>query len=305
MGFGLLASLMSAFLAASKDLVSKRLASGIGGTTSTYASFAYALPYYILLLVVLVPLGIESVTFSTTFLTLVVLRATTDALAEGLKMHAFAHGDISLVATFFSISPLFLLFTSPLITGDPLSIPEAIAVVLVVVGSVVLVARPTSRGWREQERAIVLAVSAAFFFSLNSCFDRLAVQKGLDEVQKSTPVYAGFAMTLLSALFLAPFVIFSADRRAELREYRTGLWVRGFLEVAFMSCKLTAVQYLTAPNVAAIQRLSLLPSILGGRFLFKEQDFGRRLAAAALILVGVTLAIYYPQIIALFPLDEP
>ena len=71
-----------------------------------------------------------------------------------------------------------------------------------------------------------------------------------------------------------------------------------------MSCKLTAVQYMTAPNVAAIMRLSLLPSILGGRFLFKEKDFGRRLAAAVLILVGVAVAIYYRQLVAMFWPDE-
>ena len=130
-------------------------------------------------------------------------------------MHAFTHGDISIVATFFSLAPLFLLFTSPLITGDPLSMPEAAAVILVVLGSLLLVYRPSARGWGEQRKGIILATLAAVFFSLNSCFDRLAVKEG-------TPAFAGFTMTVLSATFLLPWVLFHPGG-GEMHESR-GLW---------------------------------------------------------------------------------
>src|SRR5262245_22139529 len=42
-----------------------------------------------------------------------------------------------------------------------------------------------------------------------------------------------------------------------------------------------------APDVVAVQRLSLVLSNIGGRMFFKEPDFPRRLAAGTLILVGV------------------
>lgn len=277
---GLFAALLSATLSASKDLISKRLASRLDGTSSTYASFAFALPYYAILLVVLYLLRWEVLTFSAQFWGLVLLRALTDSLAEGLKMHAFAHGDISIVATFFSLAPLFILFTSPLITKDPLSIPEAAAVVLVVLGSLLLVYRPSARGWGEQRKGIVLATLAAVFFSLNSCFDRLAVKEG-------TPVFAGFTMTALSAGFLLPWVLFNEARQGKMHAERGGLWLRGFLEVAFMVSKLTALQYLKAPEVVGMMRLSLVLSIVGGKLFFNEPDFARRLAAGLLILAGV------------------
>jgi len=59
------------------------------------------------------------------------------------------------------------------------------------------------------------------------------------------------------------------------------------LEIAFMVCKLHALQYLQAPYVVSIQRLSLIFSIIGGRLFFQEADFGRRLASGVLILGGV------------------
>jgi len=279
---GFLTALLSAVFSAAKDLLSKRLAFRMDGTASTFASFAFALPFYVVLLLVLWVMGVETATWSTWFLLLVMLRAITDTLAEWLKMYALAHGDISIVATFFSLSPLFLLVTSPLITGDPLSILDVVAVVLVVGGSLFMVYRPSHAGWRQQGRGILLASGAAVFFSLNSCFDRLAVQHG-------TPVFAGFTMTLLSALFLTPFVIGNSQRIGALRSQWRGLTSRGALEIAFMVCKLSALQYLAAPDVVALQRLSLLLSIIGGRVFFKETDFKRRFAAGLLILAGAAV----------------
>src|SRR5947209_14169162 len=95
-----LAAVLSAVFSSAKDLLSKRLAFRLDGTASTYASFAYALPYYLLMLAILWLLGYENFTCSLSFLLLVVLRSVTDAVAEGMKMHAFCHGDLSLVATF-------------------------------------------------------------------------------------------------------------------------------------------------------------------------------------------------------------
>jgi len=238
------------------------------------------LPFYVVALIVLYSLGLEALEYSLAFLMLVLLRSITDTFAEWMKMWAFAHGDLSVVATFFSLAPLFLLVTSPLITGDPLALSEVVAVVLVVGGGLLMVYRPSQAGWASQRKGIALACGAALFFSLNSCFDRLAVQEG-------TPVFSGFAMTLLSAVFLAPFVLFRKERVQALRVHWLALLLRGGLEIAFMTCKLYALQYLTAPEVVAVQRLSLVLSIVGGRLFFKEPDFKRRLAAGLLILAGV------------------
>jgi len=283
---GLLAALLSSVFSSSKDLISKRLAFHLDGTVSTFASFAFALPFYIVLLLVLALLGQETVTFSLTFLTLVLLRSITDTMAEWMKMHAFGHGDLSMVVLVFSLSPLLLLVTSPLITGDRLTLVEVVAIVFVVGGSMLMVYRPSARSWASQKKGILYAAGAALFFSLNSCFDRLAVEQG-------TPVFAGFTMTLLSALFLCPLVFGNKDRLRSLRAHRAGFLLRGLLETAFMVCKLSALQFLDAPTVTGIQRLSLLLSIIGGRVFFKEKDFRGRLAAGVLIAAGVALITWW------------
>ena len=279
---GVFAALLSACFATTKDLVSKKLSFQIDGTTSTFASFAFALPFYVILLTVLLLLGYEEVNITPVFLFYVLLRSLTDSFAEAFKMHAFNHGDLSLVATFLSLSPLFLLVTSPLLTGDELRPGTALATLVLVAGSLLLVYKPGDRRWAEQKKGILLAVGAALFFSLNSCFDRLSVQKG-------PPAFSAFAMTLLSALFLTPFVVGRVKRLGLLWTERRWLLVRGFLEVPFMVLKLTALQTYQATEVVGYQRVSLLLSIVAGHFLFKEGDFWRRFAAGLLILFGLVL----------------
>src|SRR5260370_18098090 len=161
---GFVAALLSAGFSSAKDLLSKRLAFRLDGTVSTFASFGFALPFYVLLLAVLYLVGVESFEWSSLFLLLVLLRSVTDTVAEWMKMHAFAHGDISMVATFFSLSPLFLLITSPLITGDPLFLPDVPAVVLVVGGSWLMVSRPSQTGWAGQRKGLLLPSRPAISF---------------------------------------------------------------------------------------------------------------------------------------------
>src|SRR5439155_17413627 len=138
-------------------------------------------------------------------------------------------------------------------TGDPLLWTEVVAVVLVVLGSLLAVYRPGAVTSATERKGILLAVGASLFFSLNACLDRLAVREGTPDPWR--PGVSGFGMTLLSALFLLPAVLVRRDRLRSLHAHGSGLWLRGFLEVAVIVVKLYAVQYLSAHPVACLQRL--------------------------------------------------
>jgi drug/metabolite transporter (DMT)-like permease len=224
----------------------------------------------------------------------VLLRSITDSFAEGFKMHAFAHGDVSVVACFFALSPIFLVVFAPFITGDHLTPVGVGSVLLSVLGTIVMVYEPSRITWKHQKKGIMLATAAAVFFALNSCFDKQAVSQGTPDSADfakrfSSAVFSGFAMTLLSAAILAPLVAFRRGSWRSLGEQSPSLLVRGFLEVAFMSCKLFAMREMHPAYVVSIMRLSLILSIVAGRVFFKEGGFARRLAAGTLILFGAVL----------------
>lgn len=278
---GILAALIGAFGACGKDLCSKLLSVRVSPGLSTFASFAFAIPFYLVLLLAAWLFNTESLAISFAFLQLVFLRATTDVFAESFKMHAIKHADVSIVASFLSFTPIFLLVLSPLITGDPLTVAGIAGIAVIVAGSYLLIPR-NDVGKVIQIKGILFAMGAAFCFAINSCFDRLAVLK-------SGPVLSGFAMTLAAAVMVSPSLLKAREPSRDLAANAGGFLLRGFLEITHMVGKLISLQYLSAPYALGIQRSSLLLSIIAGRIIFKEVETTRRLTGGALIFAGVLI----------------
>jgi drug/metabolite transporter (DMT)-like permease len=277
---GLLLALASAFSATAKDIVSKSFASRVHPDLSTLASFIFALPFYLILLIGAKLFGLEPFNFSGNFILLVVLRSITDVFAEGFKMKAFAAGDISLVTSFLSLSPLILALLSPFVTGDTVTKTDIIALLFIVSGSLLLVRRDKTSGKVFQRKALVYAVLASVAFALNSCFDRLAVTK-------SGPILSGFAMTGLAGALCLPIALRHAGAARDLIRYRMGFLTRGALETLFMVSKLFALSMLEAHVVMGVMRVSLILSVLAGRIWFGERDTSRRVLAALFMYLGL------------------
>ncbi len=285
---GFFYAFVSIFLATTKDVVSKRLSFNVSSAVSTFGSFAFAIPGYLVLLLVLYLLGYEDFAMSGKFAFLVLLRSITDIGAEGFKMKSLELGDLSLVSCFFGLTPLFILISSPLITGDPITKAGVIAVIMVVIGTLILVIKPGKKNVKFDKKnlpAILMATASAVMFSLNSCLDRLAVFT-------ASTTLSGFAMTLVSGLLIAPFVVFKKQNIQEMKVNFKTFLLRGLIETVFMVTKLTALRYMQAPYFVAIRQFSLIPTIISGRLIYKEKDFIRRLFAGLIILLGVLLVIY-------------
>ncbi|MBX7137771.1 MAG: DMT family transporter [Oligoflexia bacterium] len=279
---GIIACLIGALIQSAKDLTSKRLAFVADGLTSTFGSFAFALPYYVAALGAAWYFGFESFAVGSSFLFLVVLRAISDSGAEYLKMEAMRRGDISLLTSFMQLSPVFILLLSPLISGDHLSWIGIVGVLIVVSGGLVIIPRADAGGERKASlQGVILSVASALCFAVNSCLDRLAVQQ-------ASPLVAGFSMTLMAGIFFSP-VLLSRGRTAVLRSQFHFFSLRGLFEIGQMFTKLYALQHLQTAYVASIFRVSILLSVVGGYVLFRERDFGKRLLAGALTMLGVIL----------------
>ncbi len=253
------------------------------------------MPFYVLVLAAIWLAGENPIVYSWYFFQLIALRAITDIFAEGFKMHALAHGDISLVSSFMSLSPMFLLLLEPFVTDDKLSLQRMVGVVLVVCGSLVLLYKPPATGWARQRSGILLGIAASVFFTLNTLLDTLASRTGAKTTSDfSAAVFSAFAVTLLSALLIFPIVLRRTHWQS-MTAHQNALWPRGFLEMVFMVSKLYALQHMAPSDVSSIMRLALILSIVGGRVYFREGDFRRRMAAGILIVVGVVIVIWFHE----------
>lgn len=277
---GILAALISAFCASFKDVWSKKLSAKVDGSISAFASFAFALPLYLLVLGIAWLLGLETFKVAPGFFFWIFLRSLSDSVAEWCKMHAFQYGDLSVVSALLSLYPILLLFVSPFVTGDHLSMQELLAVTVTILGTVVILYKPRNAEAEISSKGVLFALGAAGCFSLNTCFDRLAVQT-------ASPTLSGFTMALFAAVFLSPLLIRRVGVVAELRAHQTLFFQRGILEVSFMIIKLYALQTLSAPFVVAVQRVSVLISVVNGKMFFQEKHFVRRLIGALLTISGV------------------
>ncbi len=281
---GIISALVSTIFATSKDLLSKKLAGLVHGNVSAFASFLYAIPWYILFLSIAYAAGFPVFEFSSSFFLFVLLRAITDTFAEFFKMHALAKGDISFIANFLSLAPVFLLFTAPLITGESISGLGLFGVILICIGTIAFVYHPMERKAGIPWAGVGFAILSSIFFSLNSCFDRLSVQEG-------SPLFSGFSMTVLSMLFLSPTLLFVKNKATQFKSNSTIFHTRGLLEVLFMTAKLVAMQYMEPQYVVGIGKLGLVMSILGGGYFYKEKGMLRRFLISTIILSGSIMII--------------
>jgi drug/metabolite transporter (DMT)-like permease len=281
---GFLVTIFCALCSTAKDIVSKGLASRVHSDVSTFASFLFALPFYALIIVMAALLGLEPLAFSGPFLWLVLARSVTDVFAEGFKMRAFASGDLSLVSTFLSLSPIFLALMSPFVTGDRVTMIDLSALGLIVGGSLLAIQRDAATGKVFQFKAVLYALAASVAFALNSCFDRLAVVE-------SGAIVSGFAMTLLAAILALPIAFQHDGVVRALSSNSSSFFVRGAFEALFMVSKLFALTMLPAHVVVGGTRVSLIISVVAGRIWFGERNTFRRLIAAVCVYAGLLILV--------------
>ena len=284
-GVGL--SACSALMMTAKDVVSKKVSVSVTPRTNTFASFAYALPYYAVLLAGLYALGFESFLVTEGFILFVFLRALSDIFAEGFKMKAFSLTDMSVVASLLALGPVFLLPLSSVIAQDRISWQGGLGVCCIVIANIVVLRSRTMSHSPTHRQGVLFGIGGAFFLALNTCFDRLAVHT-------ASPTVSAASMTLLSALLLAPLILpHTMLRREAFGSYRFFL-LRGFLELLFMVGKLSALLFLPAAYVAALLRIGVIFSVIAGRFYLGEKDFLRRIVAALLTVSGAVVIALAP-----------
>ena len=282
---GIPIAFMAAAFAGSKDLVSKKLSFNVHSLVSTLASFSYALPFYLLALTLSWFLGYEDFVLSPAFFLFVLLRSITDSFAESFKMYSLEKGDVSLVMPFVSLSPVFLLFLSPCLTGEPISFLGTAGILIIVAGCIIILNKFSSDKFKSSLRVVGTSLISAFFFALNACFDWLAVHE-------ASPVMSGFAMSLCSCFLILPLMGRVPNWKSQFRTNYKPFLLRGVFEAAFMISKLAALQFISAHYTSALTKTSILVSIIGGGFLFKEENIKRRLLGSALIIIGVVIIIF-------------
>jgi uncharacterized membrane protein len=224
----------------------------------------------------------------------VLLGGSLNVLAFWLYTRAIQTSDLSLTVPLVTLTPLFMLVTSPLIVQEYPTWGDAVGVLLLIGGSYVLNSKAQGiDGARESIWAPFRAIATnpgsrmmlvvAFLWSITSNVDKVGVQN-------SSPL--AWAITLFTVISAAMFPL--AMRRgwvglvAAWSQARL-LGLTGLFNATGVGFQMAALTLVPVTQVIAVKRMSALIAVLLGVFVLGEEGLRSRLLGAGIMVVGVAL----------------
>lgn len=222
------------------------------------------------------------------FWTLLACSGALNAIAYVLYIRAFRLSDASLVAPLVLLTPVLMLVTSPIMTGEHAP-PMGVFGVLFTVLGVGLLDAGEADGRRfnfhilARDKGARLMLGTAVIWSVTSNIDKLGVRA-------STPLI--WIAALMIVIAFCSVCYWLAARRAAPRLFALRYAVGAGSAMAFGSAmQMWALTVLFTPYVIAIKRLSALFTVLASGHVLKEETGGRLLGAAVMLVGAVMIAL--------------
>jgi drug/metabolite transporter (DMT)-like permease len=283
--FWLLLAILTAVSESAKDILSKQRLQQADEYLIAWAWRCFALPFLLPLLFFTAqpPLGPG-------FWPALLISGSLNAVATVLYMKAIKSSDLSLSLPLIALSPLFLLFTSPLLLGEMPGKAGSIGVLLIVVGAYRLKADERHRGLLAPLRALLaeqgprLMLLVALIWSVSANIDKIGIFN-------SSPLLWAAVLNAFMAITLLPLVIYRIRGNGFRPESLKGLLLIGVTGGVGSLCQMTAISLTLVPYVIAIKRTSILFSSLWGHLRMHEPGLRNRLPAAILMVAGAAILI--------------
>ena len=206
-----------------------------------------------------------------------------------LSMYALRDTPLSLAVPMLTLSPLFLLFTSPLINHEYPTLLGCFGVSLIVVGIYSLGISAKMRSPLEPLQALLthrgvrVMCLVAFLYSISSPLDKVGVQH-------SSPIFYACACRL-SLLFVLSGAVLKYGKISDLRELDVlkGVAPIGLLSGVVGVMQMVAITMVPVVYVISIKRTSVVWSVLWGWLFFEEKRIALRLLGCLIALIGVVV----------------
>jgi uncharacterized membrane protein len=282
---GFILAFVTALSEASKDIFSKR---NLLHVDEYVASFAMHLVISVLLAPVVLYLGIGSI--STRFMLALLASSVLQLTVILLYMKALKRAELSVTVPLVTLTPLFMLITSPLLIGQFPSAMGLLGIFLIVAGTYTLNLKGGRGGlWAPfayivSNQASRYMLSVAFLWSISANIDKIGVEE-------TSPVTWAFAKDFLILLYLVPIMLLKSDRPlSQLRSRAKPLCVIGLFRTLSVLSQMFAIQFILVAYVISIKRSSALLIILYSFFFLNEKMYFRtRLTGIMIITLGLVL----------------
>lgn len=192
-------------------------------------------------------------------------------------------GDVNKVAPIDKSSTALTILLAFIFLGEPVSIPQALGVVGIGVGTLLMIAKKEVEDGKPHSKAwLVYAFLSAVFASLTSIFGKI----GVENVESNL----GTAIRTIVVLVMAWVMVFVTGEQKGIRSIGKKSWVFLFLSGITTGlswlCYYRALQDGPASVVVPIDKLSILVTIVFSWIVLKEKLTPKAAVGLVLILAG-------------------
>lgn len=192
-------------------------------------------------------------------------------------------GDVNKVAPIDKSSTVLTILLAFIFLGEPVSIPQALGVVGIGVGTMLMIAKKEVEDGKPHSKAwLVYAFLSAVFASLTSIFGKI----GVENVESNL----GTAIRTIVVLVMAWVMVFVTGEQKGIRSIGKKSWVFLFLSGITTGlswlCYYRALQDGPASVVVPIDKLSILVTIVFSWIVLKEKLTPKAAVGLVLILAG-------------------
>lgn len=280
---GFLLAFGTAISEALKDITSKYNLHHIDEYT---AAFSMHLVQTLLLLPIILVLGLESM--SLRFLMALMASSVLQLGVILLYFKAIKRSELSVTVPLITLTPLFMLLTSPLIIGEFPSALGVVGIVLIVAGTYISnisddpkkIFAPFISLVKNQGSRYMLLV--AFIWSITANLDKIGVEE-------TSPIYWAFSKDFLILIYLIPILIIKSKKPLlQINNRKWQLLMVGFFKSTSVVTQMFAIQFILVPYVISIKRASSVFIILFAFLYMNERkNFRNRMIGIIIILLGL------------------
>lgn len=275
-------ALGSAFFAGISAVLAKIGIENVNSTLATALRTVVVLAFSWLMVFVVGSQGGIAQISGTTLLFLVLSGLSTGA-SWLCYFKALQLGDVNKVAPIDKSSTVLTILLAFIFLGEPVSIPQALGVVGIGVGTLLMIAKKEVEDGKPHSKAwLVYAFLSAVFASLTSIFGKI----GVENVESNL----GTAIRTIVVLVMAWVMVFVTGEQKGIRSIGKKSWVFLFLSGITTGlswlCYYRALQDGPASVVVPIDKLSILVTIVFSWIVLKEKLTPKAAVGLVLILAG-------------------
>ena len=282
---GFLLAFGTAVSEALKDITSKYNLHHIDEYT---AAFSMHLVQTLLLLPLILYSGLESM--SSRFLWALLISSLLQLGVILLYFKAIKRSELSVTVPLITLTPLFMLLTSPIIIGEFPSALGVVGIILIVAGTYISnisedpkkIFAPFVSLVRNQGSRYMLLV--AFIWSITANLDKIGVEE-------TSPIYWAFSKDFLILLYLIPILAIKSKKPLlQINNRKWPLLMVGFFKSTSVVTQMFAIQFILVPYVISIKRASSVFIILFAFLYMNERkNFRNRMIGIIIILLGLAV----------------